>query len=333
MRTQILSGIIQMEYPENIVMLYDNNVIKINSLNNKVVGARLTLTVDQTSVILEYQSELPNLIFKLWDTLMRLTDGQHTLVTVTGNISNDSVGYQITPFTFYVEQGRTLNSRTAGNVRTMYWSDTSDLAKVNIYTPIGGTAIYGNSTFVLNQGVNKLNLSTLQVNGDFYLDIHLSYPHNVDVVFFGDLWKHYTTDLNQNTRYQIYFKKEDIGNECNPYVQQNYGKIKFLNVDGCYVTFIGKVIKEKYSNAQNIYATENLVVKTPNALVYDCIDEVTIAFQDIEHSAYIYDIMYSPDIQYVGGDGNWYSAVMSANNITQEKEDYNDLEITLKILA
>lgn len=331
MRTQTLSNVVSIDYPDAIAQLNDNNIIRIESLNMKAVGGRLTFTnSDSQSVSLEYSSELSTLTFKLQDTLKKLVRGQHSLITVTGNVSNDGVSYAITSFSFYVEQGRTLLSRTAGNVRTMYWQDVEDLKKVNIYTPVGGSAVVGSTSFTLHAGVNVVDMSSLNLTSDFTINVQLSYAHGDEPTYFGDIWKH--SPSTPATRYTINMIQVSAGADCNPANPSNFGKIRFLNVDGCYVTFIGKVTKEKFSNTQQTYITDSIVVNMPNSLLTSCTDEVTMSFQDVEHLAYFYDIMWSTDIMYLAGNNTWQKCILSSTNLTQEDEDFNNIECVFKML-
>lgn len=333
MRTQTLSNVVSLTYPDAIVQINDDNILKVNSLNLKAVGGYFTLTNAQSeSVTLEYLSELTSLTFKLCDSLKKLVNGQHSMITVSGSVANGEYSYTIEPFTLYVEQGRTLLSRTAGNVRTMYWQNSEDLKKVNIYTPVGGSAVVGSTSFPLHAGVNVVNMSALQVVDDFNINVTLSYSHSQDPVFFGDIWHHASSTLQLNTNYTIKMVQISAGGDCNTAKPSNFGKIRFLNVDGCYVTFIGRVAKEKFSNTQNTYYSENIVVHEPNAFLTSCTDEVTMTFQDVDHFAYFYDIMWSTDISYLAGNGTWQKCILSSTNLTQENEDENNIECVFKML-
>lgn len=334
MRTQNIQNMLTLEYPDQIAQINDDNVLVLSSLTNKAVGARLTLSnSDQDTVALEYDSELTTIVFKLWDTLKYLVKGQHSLITVSGDVSNDGILYHIDPVSFYVELGRTMNSRTAGNVRTMYWSSQEDLSKVNIYSPTDGTASVGQSQYTLAAGVNVLDLSSLQLGGDFQIDVALSYPHSQTMVQFGDLWHHSVSGVQPNTRYSVSMLHVASGADCNPSRPSNYGKVRFINADGCWVVFIGKVTKEKFAAEYIDYWSDSITVRTPHALVTDATDEVTVYFQDTAYDSYLTDIVWATRIEYLNGAGEWKECTLSSKSVQIEDGDGNNVELVLKVLA
>ena len=336
MRSENLQNMVEVEYPDLLTHINDRNVIKVNSLTAKPVGGRLTLDCGGNTATIEYQSELQNLTFRINSSLKRITNGQHQTVTVTGNVSNDAVDYQITPFTLVVEQGRSLNSRPHGCCRTMYYQNYSDLQKVEIYAPVSGTATVGQYTYSLQAGCNSINLTEYNgspvtpPSGDFPIAVHLSYSHSDTPTFFGDLWRHSSDNIIDQTDYTIQMVNVPAGNDCSDANSIAYGKIKFIDTDGCRKTFIGRVTAMKYSLKQDEYINNNLVMDNPSSLLTDVSQEMTLVFGDIKHNAYIYDIVYSPSIQYLNGYGEWKDAILADSNLNETNGDEMD-EVTIKI--
>lgn len=339
MRTQTIQNAITVEYPDAIVQVNDRNIIKVHSLTNDTVAAKFTLSCNSESVQLEYNSELSNLLFHINSSIKRIAHGQHQLVTVSGYVSNGGTSYQITQFVMYVELGRTLNTRPSGCCRTMYYQNATDLSKVEIYVPVSGTATVGQYVYTLQAGVNKLNLNEYNQtpvtppSGDFSIAIHLSYSHSEDPVFFGDLWKHTSGNVSDNTDYSIKMINIPAGSDCDENNTYPYGKIQFIDADGCYKTFIGKVFSIKYSNKQSEYINNDLVVNNPLSHLTETGEEVTIGFQDVAHNAYIHDILFSTHIMYLNGYNEWKDCIIGDSNLTEKNPDYNDVEIKLKVLV
>lgn len=339
MRTQNLQNAIEIEYPDAIAFSGDRNTVVVRSLTGDEVGARLTFSdALSNSIVLEYQSENSILVFNIVDTIRALLNGQHQTMTVSGNVSNGGVSYNITPFAVTVERGRTLNDRPAGCVRTMYYMNDQDLEKMNIYVPVGGTITVNNNTYPLVAGVNSLNLTEDQYgtpitppSGNFSGQVVLSYPHSTEPTVFGSLWHH---NNEADTRYDISFVQVYGGYDCGGGSYSNYFKLKFLNCDGCWETFIGKLIKQKRTVTYGEYVSGGLVKNTPMATVNETKDEVIVALEDIPYDAYFTDIVFAQEIVFENGYGELKNCILGSNNITDEPKDgTSNFEITLKILA
>lgn len=339
MRQQAIQNVAVIEYPDYITHINDRNIIKVYSLTSDPVAAILTIDCNGDSVQLEYNSELSNLVFHINSSLKRLVHGQHQTVTITGNIANDDISYQIDTITMVVEQGRTLNSRPHGCCRTMYWQNDDDLQKVEIYVPVSGTATVGQYTYSLQAGTNSINLTEYNgspvtpPSGDFKIHIHLSYSHSDTPVFFGDLWKHASDDVIENSDYDIQMVYVSAGSDCTTDNYISFGKIMVMDTDGCYKKYIGRVTNMKYSLKQSEYINNGLVVNDPMSMITNVQQEVTMKFADVAHNAYIHDIVFSPSIMYLNGYGDWKNCLIADSNLSEKSGEYNDVEIKLKVLA
>lgn len=339
MRQQIIQSTVVIEYPDSITHINDRNIIRVYSLTDDPVAAIITFSCNGDSVQLEYNSELPNLVFHINSSLKRIVNGQHQTVFIDGYVANDDIAYQISQIVLTVEQGRTLNSRPHGCCRTMYWQNDDDLTKVEIYTPVSGTATVGQYSYALQEGCNSVNLTEYNgstvtpPSGDFTIHIHLSYAHSVTPVFFGDLWKHATDDVIANSDYDIQMVYVSAGSDCATDNYISFGKIKFLDTDGCYKTFIGRVANMKYSVKQSEYISNGLVVNDPMSMITNVQQEVTMKFADVAHNAYIHDIVFSPSILYLNGYGEWKNCLIGDSNLSEKSGESNDVEIKLKVLA
>ena len=331
MRQQSLYDRVQIDYPDEVAYINDRNVIYVSSMTAKPVGARLTFSNGIDSVVLQYDSEQSFIVFNLYDTLKRLVNGQHVAITVTGQLSNDGMAYTITPFAVTVEQGRTIDSHTHHCVRTKYYAGDEELSKVNISVPVGGTAIVGNYTYPLVKGVNKLNLLADQngdpvtpPSGNFQITVNLSYAHGDKVEYYGDWFNH--SDGTLVTSYVVDMIAADA---C---INQNVFAVRFLDTDGCWLDFYGKIGKEEHSITQTNYVRDDIMRHTPRSLVTAVKNEVTAGFEGIADNAYLMDIMYSTDIEVLNGVNSWVKAILSTTKLSQQYKDTNDYEITFTTL-
>lgn len=340
MRSENLQSMVEVVYPDLITHINDRNCITVNTLTAKPVGGHFTLTCNGQTATIEYQSELQNLVFRINSSLKRIVNGQHQTVSVTGSVSNDDIAYQITPFTMVVEQGRSLNSRPHGCCRTMYYQNDQDLRKVEIYTPVSGTATVGQYIYSLQAGCNSINLTEYNQTpvtppaGDFPIAIHLSYSHSDTPTYFGDLWHHSTADILDQTDYVINMVQVTAGSDCSDSNSVSYGKIRVLDTDGCYKTFIGRLTNMKYTLKQSEYINNELVVNNPMSFITEKTQEMTLVFGDIKHNSYIYDIVFSPHIMYLNGFGEWQDCILADSNLSEtDGEVMDEVTIKLKVLA
>lgn len=339
MRNQIIQNAVVIEYPDYITHINDRNIIKVYSLTSDPVAAVITLSCNGDSVQLEYNSELSNLVFHINSSLNRIVSGQHQTVTINGNVANDDISYEIDQIAMVVEQGRTLNGRPHGCCRTMYWQNDDDLEKVEIFVPVRGTATVGEYAYSLQAGCNSINLTehngspVTPPSGDFKIHILLSYSHSDTPVFFGDLWKHASDDVTENSQYDIQMVYISAGSDCAADNYISFGKIMFLDTDGCWKRFIGRVTNMKYSLKQSEYISSTIVVNNPMSMITDTQQEVTMKFADVEHNAYIHDIVFSPSILYLNGYGEWKNCLIADSNLSEKSGEKNDVEIKLKVLA
>ena len=89
----------------------------------------------------------------------------------------------------------------------------------------------------------------------------------------------------------------------------------------------------KYSNKQSEYVNNDLVVNNPAAHITEVGEEVSIGFENVEHTAYIHDILFSTHIMYLNGYNEWKDCIIADSNLSEKNPDFNDVEIKLKVLA
>lgn len=310
MRNQIAAGSCFVLYPEEVVFLNDRNIISLSSLSagNNAVGGTFSLTNGQDTVQISYMSERDNLVFDLYSVLKKLYAGGYQTINVSGSVSIGNSTGNITPFTIQVNEGRTLEDRSHCAERTVYFYDQDQLYGYEILTLNGGT-VNGVS---VNAGVSKHNFNRYS---DFTVTV-------VD---------------GQDTR-DIQFKYVNIGGfgsaGCRGIDSSNgYITIKYVNTDGCTRFLCGKIKSRKRSVGQTEWMDNSLVRNTPNSILTEFTDEITVVFPECERLAYVEDIMFSQSIYYQNDNGDWKPTIITSKSLTLNNWDQNDIEITFKTLA
>lgn len=310
MRNQIVAGNCFVQYPDEVVFLNDRNVISLKSLSAtyKAVGGTFSLTDGMDTIQISYMSERDNLVFDLYSVLKKLyADGSQT-ISVSGSVVIGDTTANIVPFTLQVNEGRTLENHPHCAERIVYFYDQSQLYGFEILTLNGGT-VNGVS---VNAGISKHNFNRYS---DFTVTV-----------------------VDGNETREIKFKYSNIGgfasSGCRGIDSSNgYITIKYKNTDGCTRFLCGKIKSRKRSIGQTEWRDNSLVRNTPNSILTECTDEITVVFPECERLAYVEDIMFSSSVEYVNDSGDWKPAIITSKSLTLNNWDQNDIEITLKTLA
>lgn len=312
-----MMGRMTMNYPEQVVFLNDRNVIELTAIvtgQPNAVGGTLSLSNGNDTIQLAYNSERDNLLFDLYSALKKLAANSNVTVTVSGGVSCGDQTTNITPFTMNVIDGRTLLSHSHCAERIIYYYDYTELYSTEILTLNGGT-VNGSA---VSSGVSKLNLG--YHTGDF----------NVTVVDGSE------TRVIKIKKASCGGDVDVVGAECDADDENSsagYILLWYVNTDGCHRYVKGKVINRKRSVTRTQWRANELVRNTPNAMITDHTDEITLGFPNCERLAYVDDIMYSPEIWYLNADGEWRQCDISSKNLQLDNWDANDIQITIKTLA
>ena len=302
-----------MLYPDEVAFVNDRNTIELKYIGagTDTVGAAFTLTNQQgTAVNISYNSEQPFLLFNLFSVLKKVIGNDtYNVVTVTGSVVCGENSANIHPFVIKAVDGRTLNSRPHNSERIIYYYDVSELNGLAILSLYGGTV----DGFTVQAGIIKQNLQAhAQLNDDFDIT-------QVD----GD-----------NTRI-ITFKAATVGGDNDYCITDGEGvlKVRYINVDGCLRYLQGKITNRKRSVGYTDFRADELVRHTPNGMITQTTDEVTVGFPSIARESYAEDILFSPVIEYMDVNGDWQPCVIASKSISLNDWVNNDIEITFKVLA
>lgn len=337
-------------YPDEIVWLHDNNVIKL--VSNAAVGADVTV-IDPAgrSHELSYYSEMSTLMFVLDEVLEMLYDGN--LGTWTCKVKVYDVGFEVGGFgfTFKVLDGKSFITRSHGMSHTIYVYSDEDLYKLQIYSPASGQAVISNWGFNCYPGINQYNLqSVITSEGEysFCLQSSSSVPSVVTVT--NDTAVNPTTsiidfsfvpgyDPNAKSGGDIWDESKDIFPVCHRIVYEShcedydFAELRYVDTDGCIRYLGGKVIEEIDEVEDNGFGrvTTDVWKKNPSRWSTSSNKVIKIYFEDIARTAYPGDIIYSSSIQLKTWDGEWREVRLKTNSITTTDEDFIDFEIEVYV--
>lgn len=312
MRNQLIMGKVNMSYPDEVAFVNDRNTIELQYIGagTDTVGAAFTLTNEQgTAVNIAYNSEQQHLLFNLFSVLKKLIgDDTYNVVTVTGSIVCGETATNIHPFVIKTVDGRTLHSRPHNSERIIYFYNNDELLGVPFLSLYGGTV----NGFTVQSGVNKFNLSN---NGRI--------PDTFQV-----------EQVDGEYTRKITFLRAAIGGD-SEYCIEGGGVLKFryFNVDGCLRYLQGIITNRKRSVGYTDFRADNLVRHTPNGMITQTTDEVTVGFPSVARETYAEDILFSPIIEYMDVNGDWQPCIIASKSLSLNDWDSNDLEITFKVLA
>lgn len=311
----MLSGGISMMYPNICTFVNDRNTItlKYTGAGNNTVGGAFTLTNQQgTAVNIAYNSEQQYLVFNLFSVLKKLMNNDvYSVVTVSGTVVSGETATNIQPFTLKCIDGRTLHSRPHCSERIIYYYDNTELNGVEILSLEGGTV----GGYTVQAGISKFNLS--HHTGDFVI-----------------------MQTDGDTTHLYSFKKSVIGGESGYNTDCGDGesvggllKVRYINIDGCLRYLQGKITNRKRSVNYNEWRADELVRHTPNGMITQTTDEVTVGFPSVARESYAEDILFSPIVEYLNENNEWQPCVISSKIVNLKDWSENDIEITFQILA
>lgn len=324
MRQKYLSGTsMWIDYPDALVFLNDNNIIRVgSSISSDTVGARIVVREPTSNqVILDYWSETNEIVFLLNDSLLQLFNDNLSAWDVLVECYSNSTPQASFSFNINVYDGKSFPDRSHGCTQTIYWSDISDLVKLQLFTYEGGTAVVKNTPFTLTPGITSLNLTNLYLNDNEKIHITANNVLPTTPQYLGDIWG--TSVSSEEYDINLIYREK-----CS---KEGFITIYYYDCDGCMRTINGKMSKEtnnskgtNYGRIENIYRNGAYKLITSNSKV------VTVGFSDIANTAYLQDIMYSDKILMKNYNGDFIRVSVNSNKL-DNKEFENDFEIEFLI--
>lgn len=322
MRFHSFSGSsVWMEYPDAIVWLGDHNTIRIeSSVTTQTVGARVVVRDPLSNqTVLDYWSELSSITFLLDDTLKSMyADNLSNWIVLVAPYTNASA---LTPFTFNMKvyDGKSYPDRSHGSVRTMYWSDISELTKLQVFTYEGGTIDVKGISLPLNAGITSLNIASLNIGNDETLTVHSTANLETTPQWIGDSWG----EKVPTTEYTIHLVYNGVCNDNFPAM-----RVFYTDADGCGRFLGGKIVKETTASKGDTYGRiDDIYSNVARRHIKEDSKLLTVAYSDIAHNAYITDILMNDTVRMVNYNGDLVDISPNTNKLTAQDPDGGDYEI------
>lgn len=330
-------------YPENIVYLYDNNIITIQS-NNSNFDTKITITSPNSSVSnLQYKTKSSLISFILDDNLKYLfykTNGDWIIDIVIDDIN-------IFSFSFKLLQGKSFLNKTHGSSSVIYNYSGDDL---EIFSPNGGKIVCGNESIDVNAGYNSISLTDLGITnvGEYQLELTNKTLYQPISIVLNDIaisptsstivWQ--TTEEEPTIidggslwdRRQIFPQTLTLyyGYQCNSDVI-----LRYINCDGCYREIAGKLLQEEdtFSPTKlNNVISGGGYKYNPNFVNNNNSKILKIGISDIDSNAELGDIIFSGKLQILDINNNWTDCMLKTNSIKNYKNGgFDNLELDIII--
>ena len=328
-------GNFNIEYPEFLVYLYDNNVISIaNGVGN--VGVHISVnspTGEQKQ--LEYYSSNHILLITLSDIMVSMHNGNISTYSVVMELYENDVLTEHFTFTFKIIEGKSFTNRSHFEQSTMYIYNPDELAKVFIFSPENATATVNGYNYQVNEGINALNLTgVITTPGEYTICLTSTASQPMVVISnVTDSINEPVVQLQYNSGAAPYSTILPI---CHTLVFEeacpdfNVFEIRYVNNEGCIRHLAGRLMEE--SNRSDDINYNTLTTQIYHTLPLQYISEnertVKVAYEEIAYNAFISDIMTSQSVQYRSYNGEWYDcSIMTDKIVTEPKEDFCDFTL------
>ncbi len=321
MRYQNISGsTISVEYPDNLVWLHDNNIIRVmSSVPSESVGARVVVREPTGSQLtLDYWSETNELVFLLNDTLKQLFGGSISSWDILVQPYSFTTPQATFTFQMKVFYGKSFTDRSHGAATTIYWNDTSELAKLQIFSYEGGTATVKGNSYTLVAGITSLNIATLGIGDEEKMHITANNVLDTTPSNLGSMWAGGIVDAED---YYITLKHVAV---CSDY---NSVRIYYNDTDGCYRWLAGKLKKETNNASGSNYGRITSIYRNGAFKNIESTSKtITVGYQDIDNLAYVQDIMYADDVRMMNYNGELVPVSVNTKKLSNEDFE-NSFEI------
>ena len=315
---QTTIGIYTVVFPEEILWLYDNNVIKVSSSGSKI-GCKIVITApDGKTNSLEYFSPINTLLFNIGDNITHIYNdnfpSSQWLIDIY--LSNGDNNWTET-FTFAVTviEGKSFSSKSHGSSSVIYFYGDP---VIQIFSPHDGKATINAYDYTIKAGVNNIDLSLADITGpgEYTLDLdnRSSYPptayilntipltpYSSKIVF--EILEQEGVSISGGTLWSpaqifpkhILLKWED---KC----ENDTITIYYKNTDGCVRTIKGKLLEETdtFSPTKH-HGMDTLVYKYAPTYINNANSKILkIGFDNIDPEFEFNDIIYSPWVKIKG---------------------------------
>lgn len=339
---QITIGSYTITYPENIIYLYDTNILTIQGPAQ--YDAKIIITSPQGNISrLQYKTKSQVISFVLDDNLKYLfekSNGDWLVDIYINDVSVFSFSAKVLP-------GKSFLNKSHGSSTVIYHYTGEDL---EIFSPNGGKITCNGNTIDISIGLNVISLFDLGITnfGEYQLtltnktqyqpislilnDIAIT-PTTTKIVFEtieeepvviegGSLWN----------RQQVFpttltlFYEPLCGNEV---------VLRYTNCDGCLREIAGVLLQEddafEPTKLNNVISAGSYRYN-PNFINNNNSKTLRIGFTDMAAEAEIGDIIFSDTLQILDINNKWTNCMLKTNTIQNNKNNgFDELELEVII--
>lgn len=354
MRQYQFNANLSMDYPERDIWLRDNNTVTLRASNSgSKVGAVVTVTNMATgeSRILNHNSELPTLVFPLRDTLQWLyggdpNQGMSYTFSVRAWLDNQYAGEYA--WRSEMANGVSLPFRAHGACRTIYLYSATELAKVGLYANTAGMWSVNGLSTQSGDGFVNLNFTgaitepgehtlsfTAQTGGAPSADISVvsMTPYDADAVL------EFTEDTVPVTPVPVGTEWSDSGYMSDGYdtlivydpsvCDNNSMEFRYLNTDGQIRHIKGRILQTTMESKGTAYrrVEPSVYANVSRRVINSETAKVTVIFEDVRRDAYLDEIEFSPEVQFMRYDGEWMPCTVATSKLVNDRNETADWKV------
>lgn len=280
---QYTNAYLQIDYPETLMWLLDNNFVRCVNLNG---AYRMTVTLDLTAggVVTTYThtTEIGDLTFRLKPYLRGFAHGTTitALCSVTAYDSADNPHNYTLKFGTKIVYGKTLQERHHGSEGVVAYERLTDLQSLDLLKPAGWTGAirFGSHIATYNNAAPDIVVESYGSPGS----VVVRYGNSITPIFRGDVWDETNGAIWDVRCVQVCPARNGI-------------KLTYYNTDGCKRFAIGEVLKKTMSAERKEYRQGGVVYdEPPQSLVTGYAGTIEVGFRDVDPLQYLEDIMLSP---------------------------------------
>lgn len=337
-------------YPEPIVWLHDNNIVRIDVPQNQLAGAKIRVaTPIGNTRTLEYYSSTNSVTFILNDVLRAIYDQSITPLSLTIELDNGTGVTTLFTTNFRLLQGKSFTNRSHNVQTTMYLYHPDELTKLEVFSPSNGHATIGGHTFEVNEGFNALNLSQLITDeGTYTLCLSSADVRPVAIINSVDERVHSAVinltfatggGMGGSSKGGDIWEKVEVFPICHrliyepPCEDYEVFEIRYINADGCHRYMAGKLISETNKSEYTTYhrIDEQIYNNIPLAYMSGNTRNVKVAFDDVAFNAFFSDVLFSPELEYRNWAGEWVPCSLVTDSMVTDNRESNDYTLDFAI--
>lgn len=346
----ILTNNYKIQYPDDIVYLYDSNKVKITGPDSGFNVKIIVQNPDGKQNQLEYTTRTKSITFILDDNIKYLWK--------KGNSDWSFIVYiddtQIFSWVSKVLNGKSFLNKTHGSSYVIYHYDLNtvyDSRYIEVFAPNEGRLVVGSTSYNVNYGWNNIYLPYIDITGtgDYNILLTNRNANSITAAVVSDLAK--KPPISQLTwNYQIFNNGVTIDGGSLYEQRQIFPQtiklhfnelcpgdvvIRYTNQDGCLRQVCGKLIEEKDTfeptNLSNVIRSEKFKFN-PTFTNNSNNKILKIGCYDIEAGAEVNDIIFSDTLQIMDIDNEWRDCVLKTNSVTNYKNNgFDNLEFEIII--